>query len=100
MSVSLLKSAVEWANSYPIQTIPVMQHLTSIITRAWIYSSFGYTEAGTLSLSVQFDSAREAAYFLDSLNESEWIEEAVLSSLNAEAKEEHTEPLKILTTSE
>ncbi|MEH7254090.1 hypothetical protein V7111_18375 [Neobacillus niacini] len=87
MSVSLLKNAVEWANSYPIQTIPVMQHLTSLLPERGFIQSFGYTEAGTVSLAVQFDSAREAAYFLNSLNESEWIDEAGLSSLNAEEKE-------------
>jgi Tfp pilus assembly protein PilN len=87
MSVSLLKNAVEWANSYPIQTIPVMQHLTSLLPERGFIQSFGYTEAGTVTLSVQFDSAREAAYFLDSLHGSEWIEEASLSSLNAEEKE-------------
>jgi Tfp pilus assembly protein PilN len=91
MSVSLLKDAVEWANSYPIQTIPVMQHLTSLLPERGFIQSFGYTEAGTVTLSVQFDSAREAAYFLDSLNGSEWIEEASLSSLNANESEEVVE---------
>jgi Tfp pilus assembly protein PilN len=90
MSVSILKNAVEWANSYPIQTIPVMQHLTSLLPERGFIQTFAYTEAGTVSLTVQFDSAREAAYFLDSLQESEWIEEASLSSLNAEEKEEET----------
>ncbi len=87
MSVNLLKNAVEWASSYPIQTIPVMRHLTSLLPERGFIQSFGYTEAVTVSLTVQFDSAREAAYFLYSLNESEWIEEASLSSLNTEEKE-------------
>jgi Tfp pilus assembly protein PilN len=84
-SVSQLKSAIEWANEYPIQTIPVMRHLTSLLPERGFIQSFAYTEAGTVSLTVQFDSTREAAYFLDNLNESKWIEEASLSSLSAEA---------------
>ncbi|OIK16969.1 hypothetical protein BIV60_01445 [Bacillus sp. MUM 116] len=81
-SVSQLKSAIEWANSYSIPTIPVMKHLTSLLPERGFIQSFGYTDVGTVTLTVQFDSAREAAYFLDSLNESKWIEEASLNSLS------------------
>jgi Tfp pilus assembly protein PilN len=89
-SVSQLKSAIAWAKDYPIQTIPVMRHLTSLLPERGFIQTFGYTEAGTVTLTVQFDSAREAAYFLDSLNHSEWIEEASLSSLTATPSEIET----------
>lgn len=98
-SVSQLKSAIEWANDYPIQTIPVMRHLTSLLPERGFIQSFAYTEAGTISLSVQFDSAREAAYFLDNLNESKWIEESSLSSLAAAAAPESTAETTTNTTS-
>ncbi len=88
MSISLLKGAVEWANSYPIQTIPIMQHLTSLLPERGFIQSFAYAEAGTVILTVQFDSAREAAYFLDNLGESEWVGEPTLNSLTIEEKEE------------
>ncbi|WP_160721985.1 PilN domain-containing protein [Bacillus sp. USDA818B3_A] len=81
-SVSQLKSAIDWASDYPIQTIPVMQHLTSLLPERGFIQSFAYTEAGTIALTVQFDSAREAAYFLDDLEDSKWISEASLSSLS------------------
>lgn len=89
-SVNQLKSAIAWANDYPIQTIPVMRHLTSLLPERGFIQSFGYTESGTVTLTVQFDSAREAAYFLDSLNHSEWIKEASLSSLSATPSELET----------
>ncbi|WHY76348.1 hypothetical protein QNH20_19805 [Neobacillus sp. WH10] len=84
-SVGQLKSAIEWAENYPIQTIPVMRHLTSLLPERGFIQSFGYTEEGTITLTVQFDSAREAAYFLEHLNQSKWIEDASLSSLSAAA---------------
>jgi Tfp pilus assembly protein PilN len=84
MSITVLKNAVEWANSYPIQTVPVMQYLTSLLPERGFIQSFSYTEAGTVSISVQFDSGREAAYFLDTLNESKWIDEVSLSSLSTQ----------------
>jgi Tfp pilus assembly protein PilN len=87
MSTSLLKGAVEWANSYPIQTIPIMQHLTSLLPERGFIQSFAYAEAGTVILTVQFDSAREAAYFLDNLGESEWVGEPTLNSLTILEKE-------------
>ncbi|WP_052427645.1 hypothetical protein [Neobacillus niacini] len=88
MSITLLKAAVEWANSYPIQTIPIMQHLTSLLPERGFIQSFAYAEAGTVILTVQFDSAREAAYFLDHLGESEWVGESTLNSLTIEEKVE------------
>jgi Tfp pilus assembly protein PilN len=91
MSIALLKGAVEWANSYPIKTIPVMQHLTGLLPERGFIQTFGYTEAGTVTVSVQFDSAREAAYFLNNLNDSEWIDAVNLSSLTAKEQEENEE---------
>lgn len=87
-SVTQLKSAIEWANTYPIHTIPVMRHLTSLLPERGFIQSFGYTEAGTVTLSVQFDSPREAASFLNNLHESKWISDAKLSSLNPAAQAE------------
>lgn len=91
MSISLLKNAVEWANTYPIETIPIMQHLTSLLPERGFIQSFAYAEAGTVILTVQFDSAREAAYFLDNLGESEWVGEPTLNSLTIQEKEEAVE---------
>lgn len=84
-SASQLKTAIDWANNYPIQTIPVMRYLTSLLPERGFIQNFGYTEAGTISLTVQFDSEREAAYFLENLNESKWIQAVNLSSLTAAA---------------
>ena len=89
-SASLLKTAVDWAADYPIQTIPVMRHLNSLLPERGFIQSFAYTEAGTVTISVQFDSTREAAYFLESLKESDWIEDASLNSLSATETEQTT----------
>lgn len=89
-SVTKLKSAIEWAHTYPIQTIPVMRQLTSLLPERGFIQSFAYTEAGTITLTVQFDSQREAAFFLNSLHESTWIEDASLSSLTAVVQSDTT----------
>ncbi|MEH7112093.1 PilN domain-containing protein [Neobacillus niacini] len=98
LSITLLKSAVEWANSYPIQTIPVMQHLTGLLPERGFIQTFAYTEVGTVTISVQFDNVREAAFFLENLNESEWIGDANLSSLTAKEQEESKEAVPSTVT--
>lgn len=80
-SLSQLKKAVEWANTYPIQTIPVMRKLTSLLPRRGFIQSFSYTETGVTTVTVQFDAPDDAAYFLDHLNASKWIAEATMTTL-------------------
>lgn len=82
-SVSQLKGAIAWASAYPIQTIPVMNHLSSLLPARGFIQSLAYTDAGTVNLTVQFDSERDAAYFLDNLNQSKWITDVSLKSLAA-----------------
>jgi Tfp pilus assembly protein PilN len=100
MSISLLKDAVDWANTYPVQTIPIMQHLTSLLPERGFIQSFTYAEAGTVILTVQFDSAREAAYFLDNLGESEWVGEPTLNSLTVQEQEKAESPAAESTNQE
>jgi Tfp pilus assembly protein PilN len=89
-SSNTLKTAVDWARDYPVPTIPVMKELTSLLPGRGFIQSFAYAEAGTVTLTVQFDSSREAAFFLNSLKASEWIKDASLSSLNAVEKKEES----------
>jgi hypothetical protein len=84
-SAAQLESAIKWAKDYPIQTIPVMRKLTSLLPERGFIQSFCYTETGDVTLTVQFDSAREAAYFLNSLTGSDWIKDASLNSLTTSA---------------
>jgi Tfp pilus assembly protein PilN len=82
-SVTQLKNGIEWADSYRIQSVPVMRELTSLLPERGFIQSFKYEESGMVTLTSQFDTPSEAAYYLDSLNHSKWIEEATLTSLNA-----------------
>ncbi|HYK73978.1 MAG TPA: hypothetical protein VEV44_12780 [Pseudoneobacillus sp.] len=80
-SVVELKKAVDWAQSYPIKSVPVLKHLTSLLPERGFIQQYSYSEEGTVQLTVQFDTSREAAYFLKWLNDSEWIAEANIISL-------------------
>lgn len=80
-SLQELKQAVEWADTYPIKSVPVLQHLTSLLPERGFIQQYTYSEEGTIQLTIQFDTSREAAYFLNWLTDSEWIEEANIVSL-------------------
>ncbi|WP_286229278.1 hypothetical protein [Neobacillus mesonae] len=97
-SINQLKTAIDWANEYPIQSVPVMRHLSALLPDRGFIQSFGYTEEGAISLTIQFDTAREAAYFLDNLNESKWVQEASLNSLTTVALPEAETVGQVTTT--
>jgi type IV pilus assembly protein PilN len=80
-SVLELKKAVEWVETYPIKSIPVLQHLTSLLPERGFIQQYTYSQEGSVGLTVQFDTSREAAYFLTWLSDSEWVADAKIVSL-------------------
>jgi len=81
-SVVELQNAVDWAKIYPVKTVPVMRELSALLPERGFITSFHYTEAGLVELKVQFDTSREAAYYLKSLLDSEWVDDALLNELS------------------
>jgi type IV pilus assembly protein PilN len=80
-SVTELNNTVDWAKQYPIKTVPVIQQLSSLLPDRGFMLDFTYEETGNIQLSVQFDTSREAAYYLTSLLDSEWVEDVRLLAL-------------------
>lgn len=78
-----LSNAVEWSLTYPIKSVAVLKHLTSLLPERGFLLTYSYTETGILSLTVQFDTKKEAAYYLSWLSDSPWIEDVKLSQLSS-----------------
>ena len=76
-----LKATVDWAEGYQFDTVPLLEELVSILPARGFFESFSYTGLDQAILSVQFDTAREAAYYLAQLKASELIESATLDSV-------------------
>ncbi|ANU12811.1 hypothetical protein B481_3150 [Planococcus halocryophilus Or1] len=76
-----LKATVDWAEGYQFDTVPLLKELVSILPARGFFDSFSYTGLDQAILSVQFDTAREAAYYLAQLKTSELIESATLDSV-------------------
>lgn len=78
-----LENTVKWAKDYPLKTVPVLNKLTALLPERGFIQNFTYEESGVVKFSVQFEMSREAAYYLNSLLESDWVNEAKLNSLDA-----------------
>lgn len=83
-SLSELERTVSWAEQYPIKTIPLIKKLTSLLPERGFIQGFSYQEMGEVTLTVQFDTPREAAYYLKNLLDSDWIQDAFLNSIKTE----------------
>lgn len=85
-SVSNLKNSINWVSSSRINTVPVLNELTSLLPeRGFILSYQSEVESETVQLNVQFDTANDAAYYLNRLNHSKMVSESTIDSLNSSA---------------
>ncbi|WP_099352111.1 PilN domain-containing protein [Fredinandcohnia onubensis] len=76
-----LEKTVNWANEYFVETVPLLNHLSSLLPERGFIQAFSYVEDGIVSLVVQFDTNPEIAHYLAALNESEYIVETKLHSV-------------------
>jgi type IV pilus assembly protein PilN len=87
-SYAELGSAVQWANEEPLKSVPIITHIVALLPQRGFIKTITYAEAGAVSLTVQFDTSRDSAYFLKRLLDSEWVSEANLTSLTIDESEE------------
>ncbi|THE15299.1 hypothetical protein E1I69_00170 [Bacillus timonensis] len=77
-----LERTVEWADSYFVKTVPILNHLTMLLPERGFVQNFSYTEDGIVSLEVQFDTNTENAYYLALLTNSPLIKSARLLTVS------------------
>lgn len=78
-----LEKTVEWASDYPLKTVPLLQKLTALLPERGFIQTFSYDEAGHVDVTIQFESNREAAFYLNALLETDWVAEANITNLVA-----------------
>ncbi|MCC3647501.1 fimbrial assembly protein [Cytobacillus oceanisediminis] len=74
-----LKIAIEWAEKQPFELVFLMEQITRLLPERGFVIEFELDEENRVKQIVQFDAKSEAAYFLHSLTELPWIEEAIIS---------------------
>ncbi|PLT32394.1 hypothetical protein [Bacillus sp. V5-8f] len=86
--VDELETAIKWAEESSVSTFLLVRSITSMLPERGFILTFSFTDNGEVQLSVQFDSSRQAAYFLKSLSDSNLINQATLLDIKTETLEE------------
>ncbi|WP_019412523.1 hypothetical protein [Paenisporosarcina sp. TG20] len=76
-----LQKTVEWADTYRYETLPLIRELTSLLPERGFFMNFTFASPSQVTITVQFDTSREAAFYLTQLKSSEMITEVALSTL-------------------
>ncbi|MBM7648942.1 type IV pilus assembly protein PilN [Bacillus ectoiniformans] len=85
--VDQLNQAIRWADQKKVPTVPILKHLISKLPDRGFFQSLSYTDNFTMTLSIQFDTGRDAAYYLSELKSSKWIESAKMTAMNTSVEE-------------
>lgn len=80
-SVAELEAAVKWAKDEPVKAVPIIQKVTALLPYRGFIQNISYTETGAVTLTVQFDTNRDAAYYLKTLLDAKWISDVKLTTL-------------------
>jgi type IV pilus assembly protein PilN len=90
-----LDQAISWTEEIPIPTVSLIRHLSGLLPERGYVLNFNYSDAGNVNLTVQFDTSREAAYYLKSLKDSAFIEDVNLSSIVTSSEDDDPEVKKL-----
>lgn len=79
--VQELEKTVKWAEQYPMKTVLLLRSMTKLLPERGFIMNFSYAENGTISVTVQFDTSEEAAYYLKRLSDADFVADVQLKSL-------------------
>ncbi|GKU81442.1 fimbrial assembly protein [Niallia sp. NCCP-28] len=82
-SAKELETAVSWAENQQIDTVYMMKELSKNLPERGFLEELHLEERQKLNLIVQFDTKSEATYYLNSLLQIDWVEEAVLTNFKS-----------------
>ncbi|MCM3441963.1 hypothetical protein AB3Z07_18840 [Metabacillus halosaccharovorans] len=82
-AVAELEKAIEWSMEYPIDFVPLLNELTKKLPEKGYFYSLEYANNTSLNLLVQFESSREAAYYLKRIKDSKLMNEVKLVTVEA-----------------
>lgn len=86
-SVEQLNQAVNWAVKEQLPVTSILDHFIERLPDRGFFQSFSYLSDESLTLLVQFDTSREAAYYLAELHESQWVSSARLRTVETSLEE-------------
>lgn len=87
-SFAELQSAVIWTEEFTPETVRLLRSLIALLPEQGFIQFLNYNDKGTVNVRIQAESSRDAAYFLSSLKQSEWVTNASVLSIEAVKKDE------------
>ncbi|ANB56241.1 fimbrial assembly family protein [Anoxybacillus sp. B7M1] len=81
--VEELQKTVEWAKQYPLKTVLLLQNMAKLLPERGFLMNFSYAEDTTVSITVQFDTSEDAAYYLKRLSDAPFVANVQLKSVAA-----------------
>ncbi|MGG3938760.1 PilN domain-containing protein [Anoxybacillus kestanbolensis] len=90
-----LQEAIRWAEQYPVHTVELLHELIERLPERGFLMNVSYARDGVIQLTVQFDTTRESAAYLQALKDASFIADVKLTSLTAtegKTEEEGTMP--------
>jgi type IV pilus assembly protein PilN len=95
-AVTELNQAIVWTEKLPIPTVFLIRQLSTLLPERGYVLNFSYTDDGNVDLTIQFDTSREAAFFLKNLNDLPYIEQVTLTSIVTSAPDDEPEIKELL----
>jgi type IV pilus assembly protein PilN len=80
-STQMLKDAVTWAEKYPLPTMDILSDFIKLLPQRGFIESLSYQESGLMTLTVRFDTIRDAAYYLKYVKAAEGVNDVTLHSI-------------------
>jgi type IV pilus assembly protein PilN len=77
-----LHEAVQWSKNYPLKMVPLLRNMTKLLPERGFMMNFSYTGNETVTVSVQFDTSEQAAYYLKRLSDAKFVEAVQLKSVS------------------
>lgn len=81
-SVNDLERTIQFTEELQVKTVPLVRQITELLPERGFLQNLSYLYDGSVTITVQFDTSREAAYYLKALTETNTFSEASLLSLS------------------
>jgi type IV pilus assembly protein PilN len=95
-SAELLNEAITWADGMKLPATPILAHLIERLPERGFFQALSYSSEESLIITIQFDTSRDAAYYLSELKSSEWIDSAKILTLDTSVEEGEEDAKAIL----
>ncbi|MDQ0232820.1 PilN domain-containing protein [Metabacillus malikii] len=93
-SVEILQSAVNFADAISKDVLPYLEELVALLPERGFFINYEQADPRSIKVVIQFDSNREAAFYLARLKESPTFVNVFLSELNSQIELDEEQALE------